>query len=206
MVISNDFCRQKNDRYLPEMCFYFLRDWCIRVGTWCASLDFQRSEISHVCLRLQQGFSSKTKHGPVQWSPVFYHVLWSSVWHMEGKTLDQHTHTPCLLVKHFHNSPGSESLGATGGDSGTWSMWGNNKIWKFTSETVWNIWISIFQPMKTFHFIGFACVLCINAYCIEKNGVLDPWQLGWLAIRRWDFKPDTRRGFGIYNAVIAYIL
>lgn len=142
----------------------------------------------------------------VQWSPVFYHVLWSSVWHMEGKTLDQHTHTPCLLVKHFHNSPGSESLGATGGDSGTWSMWGNNKIWKFTSETVWNIWISIFQPMKTFHFIGFACVLCINAYCIEKNGVLDPWQLGWLAIRRWDFKPDTRRGFGIYNAVIAYIL
>lgn len=66
MVISNDFCRQKNDRYLPEMCFYFLRDWCIRVGTWCASLDFQRSEISHVCLRLQQGFSSKTKHGPVE--------------------------------------------------------------------------------------------------------------------------------------------
>ena len=141
----------------------------------------------------------------VRWSPVFYHVLWSSVW-LEGKTLDQHTHTPCLLVKHFHNSPGSESLGATGGDSGTWSMWGNNKIWKFTSETVWNIWISIFQPMKTFHFIGFACVLCINAYCIEKNGVLDPWQLGWLAIRRWDFKPDTRRGFGIYNTVITYIL
>lgn len=104
----------------------------------------------------------------------------------------------------FHNSPGSESLGATGGDSGTWSMWGNNKIWKFTSENSLkhlDFDISTHENVS-FHWICVCvcvCVVYMNAYCIEKNGVLEPWQLGWLAIRRWDFKPDTRRGFGIYN-------
>ena len=100
MVISNDFCRQRNDRYLPEMCSissgigaselardvlpWIFRDQRYPMCAWGYNNGFQ-------C------FSSKTKHGPVESNVLSCLFIIS----MKGKTLDQHTHTPCVLVKRF---------------------------------------------------------------------------------------------------------
>ena len=127
----------------------------------------------------------------VQWSPVFYHVL------LSGRKI-KHTHTytrlPHVCSWSLNNSRGSESLGATGGDSGGQcaEIGSNSGSWPLK-----HLDFKICQPMKKWDLMEI-CMCIMYASCIE-SGIFDPWQLGWLLIRRQDFQPDTCRGqFGIY--------